>query len=78
MRGRRALGWICLWVFGTRIFLTVWDAWFCGFGALALGFGDRGLGRRQQSRDGIFEYVRLGFGFRGFGLGVRSHINLRV
>ena len=69
MRGRRALGVIAS-VLGTRIFLTVWDFRFCGFGALALGFGDRGLGRRQQSRDGIFEYVRLSGRVRGFGLGL--------
>jgi hypothetical protein len=42
-----------------RIFLTVLDGWSCGLWASALGFGDRHLGRRQQSRDGIFEYVRL-------------------
>ena len=78
MRGRRALGWICLWVFGTRIFRCVLGS---GFSVLELRLWGLGAGvwdARQQSRDGIFEYVRLGFGFWGFGLEVRSCINLRV
>ena len=67
------MGWICLRVIGTRIFLTVLDAWFFGFGALRLWGMGAGVWDGDSNRVTGSSKVRLGFGFRVSALGSVSH-----